>query len=180
MSDVSTDSPVLQIPLAPRDRGFCAIVDPIDSDLAEMKWSLLHVRTTPYAQRRANIDGKYKNHYLHRVIMCRMLDRQLSRWELVDHIDKNGLNCKRENLRLATNTQNLRNRGKQANNTTGYKGVRPNRNKNKAGWAAMINIGGDYIYLGTFPDIKAAARAYNDAALKYHGDFAYLNVIPED
>jgi hypothetical protein len=89
----------------------------------------------------------------------------------VDHKDGNGLNNQRNNLRQATKTQNMRNRGKTVANTSGFKGVK----KNGLNWMAYIKLDGKQICLGTYRDIKEAACAYDVAALKHFGDFANLN-----
>ncbi len=93
----------------------------------------------------------------------------------VDHLDGNPLNNKKENLRICTQQQNVMNRIANKNSTSKYKGVswlsKPGR------WAAQIGINGKNILLGTFNCEKTAAIAYNEAAKKYHGEFARLNTI---
>jgi HNH endonuclease/AP2 domain len=91
----------------------------------------------------------------------------------VDHIDGDGLNNRRSNLRIATVSENDSNRGAQINNTTGFKGVTPFHAK----FQARITKDGTYYYLGTFNTALEAARAYNEVAKKYHGEFAYLNDV---
>jgi hypothetical protein len=91
----------------------------------------------------------------------------------VDHINRNGLDCRKENLRIATNSQNNMNRGMFKNNTSGYRGVHRKGNM----WRAMIYVSGKQIRLGTFKNIKDAASAYNAAAIQYHGEFASLNDV---
>ena len=94
---------------------------------------------------------------------------------LPDHKDRNGLNNTRENLRYATEAQNLQNRGMPKNNTSGYKGVMWCENKNK--WRVQIKANNKRISLGYYSCIIKAAKAYNKAAIKYHGEFAVLNEI---
>jgi len=91
----------------------------------------------------------------------------------IDHINGNGLDNRRENLRLAGRGQNQCNRGKQSNNTSGFKGVTWHKNLNK--WEAGISISGKRYHVGFYKTPEAAARAYDDAAKKYHGEFARLN-----
>lgn len=93
----------------------------------------------------------------------------------VDHINGLGIDNQRENLRVATHRQNLANRSKQSNNTSGYKGVTWSKNNKK--WWANIYANGKTISLGYYSDIKEAAQAYNNGALKYQGDFARLNKL---
>jgi hypothetical protein len=92
----------------------------------------------------------------------------------VDHINHNGLDNRRINLRIATARQNKQNTKIQKSNTSGYKGVTKDRTK----WRAMIRISGKRVHLGMFDDKRDAAIAYNRAAIKYHGDFACINDIP--
>lgn len=93
-----------------------------------------------------------------------------------DHIDRNKHNNVPDNLRLATRSQNMANRPKNKNNSSGYKGVRwVNR---PTPWQARITVDYKEVHLGSFNNIEQAAVAYNDAALKYFGEFACLNVLP--
>ena len=108
---------------------------------------------------------------------CHAPDRtnmhSLIRGKGADHRDGDVLNNRRENLRPSTNAENLRNRGKQTNNTTGFKGVyRQGRN-----FCYEITVNGKKYRRGTFNTALEAARAYNEAAKKYHGEFAYLNDV---
>jgi len=89
----------------------------------------------------------------------------------VDHINGNGLDNRRSNLRIATSQQNNRNRKICNLNTSGFKGVRLDRNK----WRADIRIDGKRKNLGRFVNPEAAAAAYDEAARKYFGEFATLN-----
>lgn len=93
----------------------------------------------------------------------------------VDHINGIGADNRRANLRLATHRENMANRPKQVNNTSGYKGVSWSKQNKK--WWANIYVGGRTISLGHYDSIKEAARAYNAAACVYQGEFARLNLI---
>lgn len=88
----------------------------------------------------------------------------------LDHRDLNRQNDRIGNLREATRSQNLGNRRKQANNTSGRKGVHWSKVAQK--WQAQIQTDGTYRYLGLFEDKESAARAYRVAAKKYFGEFA--------
>lgn len=97
---------------------------------------------------------------------------------VVDHIDHNGLNNSRSNLRIATRSENCRNRLKTCRPTTSrFKGVNwvPRDNR----WVASIIAQGKPYYLGNFKSEIDAARAYNSAAIKLHKEFASLNIFPE-
>lgn len=93
----------------------------------------------------------------------------------VDHINGNCLDNRKCNLRLCTRAENSRNVKRHKNNKNGLKGVRLHRGTKK--WEARIQAGGKGIYLGLFTCRIEAAKAYNEAAVKYHGEFARLNKI---
>ena len=120
--------------------------------------------------------GKYKNKnvYLHRFIM-KLLEGDSK--IIVDHIDKNGLNNKKENLRLCTQAENLRNseKRKSKKQTSIYKGVEWKKDRNK--WRCRIKYNYKSIHLGTFEDEKEAALAYNKKAKELFGEFASLNIL---
>lgn len=90
----------------------------------------------------------------------------------IDHINRNPLDCRKENLRICTRSQNLANR---KNWTGNYKGVSKQGNK----WRAQIKVNKKATYLGLFKTEEEAALRYNEEAVKVHGDFAFLNVIKE-
>ncbi len=91
----------------------------------------------------------------------------------VDHKDLNGLNNTKLNLRKATHPQNLWNRPKPPNNTSGYKGV--SWHKKGEFYVAYITANKKRIRLGCYDDSIEAAKAYDKAAIKLHGEFARLN-----
>ena len=90
-----------------------------------------------------------------------------------DHIDRDKLNNQINNLRVASSSENMFNKGADRDSRSGIKGVGW-RAANQA-WESRIKTHGKRIYLGLFKDINKAAAAYNTAAIKYHGDFAVLN-----
>ena len=104
---------------------------------------------------------------MHRVIMNAPANVQ------VDHRNGNGLHNWRRNLRVCTNAENSRNRKLNKNNTSGYKGVTPERGK----YRARIKVNYESINLGFFDTEIEAAKAYNRAAIHYHGDYARLNIL---
>ncbi len=93
--------------------------------------------------------------------------------EFVDHKDTIRNHNWIENLRKCTRYQNGYNRGPKKDNTSGYKGVTKKGNK----WQSKISYEGKEIYLGVFICKHEAAYIYNEAARKYHGEFAYLNTV---
>jgi hypothetical protein len=88
----------------------------------------------------------------------------------VDHINRNQLDDRIENLRLATGSQNKCSRSVFRNNTSGFKGVYWCKREKK--YIAQIRIPeGKRIHIGYFPTPEAASAAYAEAAHRYHGDF---------
>jgi len=109
--------------------------------------------------------GKKKTVFMHRVVARTPNNMQ------TDHVDRNPLNNTEKNLRACTVSQNQRNRGKAANNTSGYKGVAAHGK----GWEAKIKVNNKIHHLGTYATVELAARAYDEAAKQLHGEFARLN-----
>lgn len=96
---------------------------------------------------------------------------------LVDHRDRDTLDNRRENLRLATHSQNQFNKGKTSRKTTSrFIGVFFEKYSGR--WVARTAVEGKRIWLGRFDNETEAARVYDEAARKYHGEFAHLN-FPE-
>lgn len=171
MTTLPQGDPPRQIPLfapieIPLTKGYVALIDPIDADLAGRRWfAIVRRPSCPYG-------GNWtpqKTLLLHRIILSRMLERQLTHDEWVDHIDGNTLNNRRDNLRLCTRSQNMRNQGANRRNTSGYKGV--DWNKDRRVWRAHITVDNRKIYLGYFDTAEEAHKAYCEASAKYHGEF---------
>lgn len=93
--------------------------------------------------------------------------------KLIDHINGNRSDNRIENLRLASQGENLMNRGRQSNNKAGYKGIWFDNQRQL--WAAMIGFNNQKKALGRYETAEEAARAYDAAARLYHGQFAYQN-----
>src|SRR5690606_17270138 len=123
-----------------------------------------------YAVSRLKINGKWKNIRMHRLIM----GVEKSSKPMVDHIDGNGLNNCRSNLRLATHSQNLQNADSRRG-TSKYKGVYFSKQLQK--YRAKIIVDKKEIMLGSYINEDDAARAYNYAAIEYFGEFARLNDV---
>lgn len=143
-----------------------------DKDLADLQWG----KSNNYAQ--GCRKNKFFQKMLHRVIMSRILNRELNNKEFVDHINGDRSDNRRENLRLSNNSLNQANRDRPANNTSGYKGVfydkyRDGRIKIRAG----ISTHKKFISLGTFKTEQEAALAYNKKAKELFGEHARLNTL---
>lgn len=105
--------------------------------------------------------------YLHHFIMQTHLK--------LDHIDGDGLNNCKYNLRYATNSQNGANRGRNYNNKTGFKGVIIHKASKLKPFLAQIVCNRKHYYLGTFKTAEEAARAYDKKAIELFGEFASTN-----
>jgi hypothetical protein len=94
--------------------------------------------------------------------------------EKADHKDRNTLNHRRNNLRIATSSQNKTNQGIYSNNTSGLKGI--SWHKQCGMWRVDISWKGKRYYLGLFSSRKKGSKARDEMAKKLHGEFASLNL----
>lgn len=146
----------------PLNNGYTALVSDKDYDgLMLYTWTIHKRPAQTYAVTR--VCGELT--YMHRFVLCP------SDNEWVDHINGNGLDNTRENIRVCSPSQNSYNRTKQKNNTSGYKGVSRCRDR----WRAQIQNNGRQVFLGVFSTPKDAASAYNKAASAIAGTFAQSN-----
>lgn len=163
--------------LIPLTQGqFAMVPDDNFDELNKHKWCAQWVARTQtfYAIRNGpRIKGEpRKRIYMHRVIL------NAPEGTFVDHVDHNGLHNVPPNIRIDSFKKNNQNRRIQKNNTSGFKGV--HWVKSDRVWRVVIYCDKKMIRIGRFHYILDAARAYNEAALKYHGEFARLNDILED
>ncbi len=154
-----------EIPLRPLKQKKVALVDDEDfEELSRYKWYVAGGWNTFYARRSASLQDK--SVLMHRLIM------QTPEGMQTDHKNGDGLDNRRENLRVCTRSQNRMNSGRQANNTSGYKGV--NLEKSVGKWRARIMVSGKHKSLGLFTTKEEAYAAYCVACVKFHGEFAVL------
>ncbi|MBK8139547.1 MAG: HNH endonuclease [Chloroflexi bacterium] len=168
--DSTSISPTITIQLT---QGYVAIIDAADADIAQFKWTahLKKGRDAVYAYRHTRTDGgKIERIFLHRLILCRMMQRTFARGELVDHINRDGLDCRRANLRVATPSQNQANRKIRKDAIGGLKGAVWDKSRGK--WQAKIRAFGKNIFLGRYETAIEAHQAYMAAARQYFGEFA--------
>lgn len=148
-------------------KGYVAVIDAADVPLAgTCAWQALiarrpdgSIRTIYAHQKRAG-----KTTWLHRIVLAAPEGFD------VDHIDGNGLDCRRRNLRPATKSQNSQNQRTRTNNTSGVKGVHWHARTGK--WVARIAKDHKRQSLGYFDAIEDAATAYACASATVHGEFS--------
>jgi hypothetical protein len=127
-----------------------------------------------YWRVKVTFKGQYQRIPVHRIIFA-MHNKIDPDNQDVDHIDNSKSNHP-ANLRLAGSCGNQQNAWKRKSQTASkYKGV--SANKNKSRWCAAICANGSKVYLGTYDTEELAALAYNNAAQKLHGEFAFLNPV---
>lgn len=150
-------------------QGKVAIVDAEDYDwLMQWKWFY----NSGYAMRWVGARGNRKIALMHRVILGDALKHR----DVCDHINRNGCDNRRENLRACSREENSRNKTSADGSSSRYLGVQSFRGK----WMARIRAGGVERYLGLFDREEDAALAYNRAASVYYGAFANLNSVSDD
>lgn len=156
-------SGVVAIPLT---KGEFCVVDEADAEMVlQHRW---YTNDRGLGYRYAIRTAPSGSEYLHRLIAG------AERGEVVDHINGNTLDNRRDNLRVCTHQQNIFN-CKCRPSKSGFKGVYLYHDKRR--WAATITVGGKRTWLGLFDDPKEAARAYDAAAKERFGEYARLNNV---
>ena len=146
------------------NRGLFALVDDEDYDfLNQFKWYARKDKVTHYVERNKTNKDVGRELKMSRLIMGALINEE------VDHADSNGLNNQRYNLRKCNRSQNCANRKRWGKNK--YRGVYIL----KKYITSYITVNNNQIYLGTFKTEIQAAKAYDEAAKKYFGEFANLN-----
>ena len=158
-------------------KGYIAVVDEDDYEwLIKHKWCSSSGHKTVYAVRGEATGVKYKR----KIVMMhrQILGTAPFAGAQVDHINGNGLDNRRTNLRWVTHKQNRRNEPKRRIKcTSSYKGVALVSGCKNPKWRAQIKVDGVQKFLGHFNEEIEAARAYNAAAMEYYGEFANLNSL---
>lgn len=163
---------MIRIPLG-RDNLFL-LLDDEDSDLAAISWYAHRGKDDNFYAAHREGSGARERVWAHDLVLERKLFRELVPGELADHINRNKLDCTRDNLRPASKSNNAANKTKSSKLATSrYKGVSKARNK----WKASITVCGKTLYLGTFDKEADAAYTYNKAARECFGEFAVLNEV---
>lgn len=157
--------PIILIPLT---RGKFAEIDAADASLVtDTLWSATHIGRRWYAIGRINGE---------QVLMHRLITNAAIGMD-VDHIDGDGLNNKRDNLRIATRSQNMANVSIGPRSKSGFKGVSWHAGAGR--WRATTISNGRQVHLGYFDNVEDAARAYDAKAREIFGEFARLNFPDE-
>jgi hypothetical protein len=163
-------------------KGLVAIVpDNVFEHLNAWNWHAGKYGRTFYAIRNSpRKNKKRKTILMHRIIWELLHPEYIGTKYQLDHVDGVGFNNLENNLRVASVIENQRNKIKPNNCSSKYKGIHWNKEKGK--WQAQIRAGelcqnGKHkqIHLGYFCSEIEAAEAYNQAAIKYFGEFAKLN-----
>ena len=144
-----------------------ALVDDEDYELVStFNWSVSKSNNVIYARTEVLIQGRRVCFFMHRFILgvCSEL--------FTDHRNGNGLDNRKENLRICDASSNAKNRKLNSDNSTGYKGVTFEFGK----YRAIIHNNKKKIHLGMFSTPVEAALAYDEAANKLHGEFARTNL----
>ena len=161
----------------PLTQGKVALVDECDYEyLMQWKWQFAQAKhqRSGYVVHSQKVGlGRWCKLQMHRVVAARI--GLVIGNQQIDHVDGDGLNNCRNNLRVASQSQNRANLRQYQNNTSGFKGVVWDRCRRK--WVAKLQVAGRDYNCGGFENPRDAARAYNEAALKHFGEFAKLNFV---
>lgn len=156
----------------PLTKGLACMVDDEDFEiLSQYRWITLKGKHTHYAHRMIQPDGTKASRtstLMHRQIL------NVLKGMVVDHIDGNGLNNTRANMRICTYSENLGyQRTLRKNKTSRFKGV--SWNTQNEHWVSNIQVNKKYMHIGAFDDETEAAKAYDAMSMRHFKEFAYTN-----
>lgn len=168
-----TSGRVLEVPLP---CGRSALVDAEDESLIRgYRWASHEGSRATTRYVRASVrsaDGKWTYVLMHRLILA------VGPGVVVDHVNHDGLDNRRANLRVCSLTQNNGNRRLNRNNRSGFKGVYRDTRPGK--WRAVLRVNGRARTLGRYASPEEAAKAYDEAAIAHFGEFALTNSVMRD
>ncbi len=154
--------------LVPLTQGHFAVISAVDSvAVGAFNWFAVKCAGGIFYARRwvKSASGRYTQ-YLHRFVAH---EAGVSLDDEIDHANRNGLDCRRSNLRAATHAENTRNIGIPKSNTSGVRGVHWSRTANK--WLAAFKFNGKLVYLGCFTDKADAATVVDRERKRLYGEF---------
>lgn len=161
----------------PLTKGYEAIVDDEDYDsLSKFNWSVNQTKERKYAVRITTKNYKQTAVMMHRTVM------NPPEKMVVDHINRDSLDNRKENLRICTRKENSVNRCASKGSMSKYLGVSKDKDKDngKKRWRARLQNGDKNFTSKRFYTEEEAALAYNEMAIMHHGKFASLNIISSD
>lgn len=143
-------------------QGKVALVDDADFErMNSVKWFASKIRHVFYAHTKVNENGKRRNQSMHKA---------LTGYNQTDHIDGNGLNNQRSNLRECSNSENAQNARISLRNNSGTKGVCWDPVSRK--WLAQIRLNRRRYFVGRYASIDKASKAIQARRRELHGEFA--------
>ncbi len=154
-------------------KGQVTVIDASDVPvIAPMRWCALEVKPGKFyaVTHGHSSSGRRTLIFMHRYLL------EAESGVDVDHRDRDGLNNRRNNIRLASRSMNMANKGISPLNTSGYRGVQKDHHK----WKAVIKINRKRIHIGSFASAEDAARAYDAKAVELFNEFAGLNFPVEE
>jgi hypothetical protein len=158
----------------PLNRGLRVLVDDADYlELSRHKWTAGFYGNNVYAVRGIGPKGRTKIIYMHRVILG--LDEGSTR--VSDHINGDGLDNRRDNLRACTRAENNTNVPPHSTSSHGYKGLMWDKRRGR--YSSCVHVGGERHYVGTSSSSTELALARDIAALRLQGKYAWLNFPKE-